>query len=103
MSGILDSTTTEIARPPFSHTVVLSALTAGGLGVAFLAQWYTVFILGPKRPKTETAVTLAPVASTTGGGLWASYNSITVWHGEDADSGNPGLVKFQIRPNPLAR
>ncbi|WP_050986430.1 carboxypeptidase-like regulatory domain-containing protein [Rhizorhabdus wittichii] len=44
-----------------------------------------------------------PGAGWKGGGLWASYNSITVWHGEDADSGNPGLVKFQIRPDPLAR
>lgn len=42
-------------------------------------------------------------AGWKGAGLWASYNTITVWHGEGADNGNPGLVKFQIRPDPLAR
>lgn len=46
-------------------TLIIGPLLAG-------AMIGTVFILGPKRPKTETAVTLAPVASTTGGGLWAS-------------------------------
>lgn len=38
-----------------------------------------------------------------GRGLWATYGAQTTWHIEGGKGTNPKLVKFQIRPNPLAR
>lgn len=49
MTDVLDPPAADLRRPRFMQTLALSALTAGGLGVAFLAQWYTVFVLGPGR------------------------------------------------------
>ena len=52
------------------------------------------------------------VASTTragwkGKGLWTSYSSYATWHIEGGRRGRTGMlpkaVKFQIRPNPLAK
>jgi hypothetical protein len=38
-----------------------------------------------------------------GRAYWATYSTIPVWHQEGGDQGHgPQLVKFQLRPNPLA-
>jgi hypothetical protein len=38
-----------------------------------------------------------------GRGLWADYGTNLVWHIEGGKDARSALVKFQIRPNPLAR
>jgi hypothetical protein len=38
-----------------------------------------------------------------GRGLWSSYSSYTPWHYEGGKGTKPKLVKFQMRPNPLAK
>ena len=41
-----------------------------------------------------------PDAGWKGRGVWASYDSMSNWHAEGGKGG--GIVKFQIRPHPLA-
>ena len=38
-----------------------------------------------------------------GRGLWSTYSSYTPWHQEGGKGSRPKAVKFQIRPNPLAK
>ncbi len=49
-----------------------------------------------------------PQAGWKGRGLWASYSTYATWHIEGGKGeGGPGVlpkaVKFQMRPNPLAK
>jgi hypothetical protein len=42
-------------------------------------------------------------AGWKGRGLWGSFSHVPVWHQEGGDEAlGPGLVKFQVRPDPLA-
>lgn len=43
-----------------------------------------------------------PNTGWKGKGLWSSYASISPWHCEGGKGQTPKVVKFQIRPNPLA-
>ena len=44
-----------------------------------------------------------PGAGWKGKGFWASYASYAAWHAEGGKGTLPKAVKFQIRPNPLAK
>jgi hypothetical protein len=43
-----------------------------------------------------------PDAGWKGRGVWADYGTNAVWHNEGGKGTQGNLVKFQIRPNPLA-
>jgi hypothetical protein len=38
-----------------------------------------------------------------GKGLWATYSTRAVFHFEGGKENRPRVVKFQVRPDPLAR
>jgi hypothetical protein len=44
-----------------------------------------------------------PKAGWKGKGLWATYSSVTPWHYEGGRGQTSKAVKFQLRPNPLAK
>ena len=44
-----------------------------------------------------------PNAGWKGRGLWANYGTNAVWHNEGGKGTNGALVKFQLRPDPLAK
>jgi hypothetical protein len=44
-----------------------------------------------------------PSAGWKGRGLWSSYSMYTPWHQEGGKGTRPKVVKFQVRPNPLAK
>jgi hypothetical protein len=44
-----------------------------------------------------------PKAGWKGRGLWSSYSMYTPWHQEGGKGSRPKVVKFQMRPNPLAK
>jgi len=44
-----------------------------------------------------------PNAGWKGKGLWATYSTRTVFHSEGGKENRPKVVKFQLRPDPLAR
>ncbi|MBI2186857.1 MAG: carboxypeptidase regulatory-like domain-containing protein [Acidobacteria bacterium] len=44
-----------------------------------------------------------PKAGWKGRGLWSSYGMYTPWHQEGGKGTRPKVVKFQMRPNPLAK
>ncbi len=43
-----------------------------------------------------------PNAGWKGRGVWATYGAAVTWHIEGGKGVKPGIVKFQVRPNPLA-
>ena len=43
-----------------------------------------------------------PDAGWKGRGVWATYGEAATWHIEGGRGVKPGIVKFQVRPNPLA-
>lgn len=43
-----------------------------------------------------------PEAGWKGRGVWATYGSAAPWHIEGGKGVKPGIVKFQVRPDPLA-
>ena len=43
-----------------------------------------------------------PNAGWKGRGVWATYGAAATWHIEGGKGVRPGIVKFQIRPDPLA-
>ena len=43
-----------------------------------------------------------PDAGWKGRGVWATYGAAATWHIEGGQGVKPGLLRFQIRPNPLA-
>ena len=43
-----------------------------------------------------------PSTGWKGKALWSSYSQVPVWHQEDGEGAFVKLVKFQVRPNPLA-
>ena len=43
-----------------------------------------------------------PTTGWKGRGVWAAYGTNAVWHIEGGKGTKSNLVKFQIRPNPLA-
>jgi hypothetical protein len=43
-----------------------------------------------------------PNAGWMGRGVWATYGEAATWHIEGGKGVRPGIVKFQVRPNPLA-
>ncbi len=43
-----------------------------------------------------------PDAGWKGRGMWATYAEAAPWHIEGGKGAKPGLVRFQVRPNPLA-
>jgi hypothetical protein len=44
-----------------------------------------------------------PKGGWKGRGVWADYGTNLIWHIEGGTSARSSLVKFQLRPNPLAR
>ena len=44
-----------------------------------------------------------PNAGWKGRGLWANYGSYTPWHSEGGKGTSGKAVKFQLRPDPLAK
>jgi hypothetical protein len=44
-----------------------------------------------------------PNAGWKGRGFWSSYSMYTPWHQEGGKGTRPKVVKFQARPNPLAK
>ena len=44
-----------------------------------------------------------PKAGWKGRGIWSSYSMYTPWHQEGGKGTRPKVVKFQMRPNPLAK
>src|SRR5437870_8986926 len=42
-------------------------------------------------------------AGWKGRGFWSSYSMYTPWHQEGGKGTRPKVVKFQVRPNPLAK
>jgi hypothetical protein len=44
-----------------------------------------------------------PNAGWKGKGLWSTYSSYAAWHAEGGPGTRPKVVKFQMRPNPLAK
>ena len=44
----------------------------------------------------------APEAGWKGRGVWASNNSVVIWHNEGGRGMTSEIVRFQIRPHPLA-
>jgi len=44
-----------------------------------------------------------PKAGWKGRGIWANYGEVPLWHQEEGEGSFAKLVKFQIRPDPLAR
>ena len=43
-----------------------------------------------------------PDAGWKGRGVWATYGAAVTWHIEGGVGAKPGIVKFQVRPDPLA-
>ena len=43
-----------------------------------------------------------PNAGWKGRGVWASYDSVANWHNEGGAGMTSEIVKFQVRPHPLA-
>ena len=43
-----------------------------------------------------------PEAGWKGRGVWASNNSVVIWHNEGGRGMTSEIVRFQIRPHPLA-
>ena len=43
-----------------------------------------------------------PNAGWKGRGVWATYGAAVTWHIEGGQGAKPGIVKFQVRPDPLA-
>ncbi len=43
-----------------------------------------------------------PDVGWKGRGVWATYGEAATWHIEGGQGVKPGIVKFQVRPNPLA-
>jgi hypothetical protein len=44
-----------------------------------------------------------PKAGWKGRGLWSSYSMYAPWHQEGGKGSRPKIVKFQVRPDPLAK
>jgi hypothetical protein len=44
-----------------------------------------------------------PKGGWKGRGLWSSYSMYTPWHQEGGKGSRPKIVKFQVRPDPLAK
>ena len=44
-----------------------------------------------------------PNAGWKGRGFWSSYSMYSPWHQEGGKGTRPKVVKFQARPNPLAK
>jgi hypothetical protein len=42
-------------------------------------------------------------AGWKGRGIWSSYSMYTPWHQEGGQGSRPKVVKFQVRPDPLAK
>ena len=43
-----------------------------------------------------------PDAGWKGRGVWATYGAAATWHIEGGRGVKPGMLKFQVRPDPLA-
>ena len=43
-----------------------------------------------------------PDGGWKGRGVWATYGAAVTWHIEGGKGVKPGLLKFQVRPHPLA-
>ena len=43
-----------------------------------------------------------PKGGWKGRGLWSVYAQDTTWHQEGGKAQRPKVIKFQLRPNPLA-
>jgi hypothetical protein len=44
-----------------------------------------------------------PAAGWKGRGVWSTFSTYTPWHQEGGKGTRPKVVKFQVRPNPLAK
>jgi hypothetical protein len=54
-------------------------------------------------PRSATIRVDDPKAGWKGGGLWSSFATYASWHLEPGKGALPKVVKFQMRPNPLAK
>jgi hypothetical protein len=54
-------------------------------------------------PRSATIRIDDPNAGWKGKGLWSSYSTFTNWHLEGGRGTKPKVVKFQMRPSPLAK
>jgi hypothetical protein len=43
-----------------------------------------------------------PQAGWKGKGVWSTFSQVPVWHQEGGEGSSEELVRFQIRPDPLA-
>ena len=43
-----------------------------------------------------------PDGGWKGRGVWATYGAAVTWHIEGGPGVKPGMIKFQVRPDPLA-
>ena len=43
-----------------------------------------------------------PNAGWKGRGVWATFGAAVTWHIEGGQGAKPGIIKFQVRPDPLA-
>ena len=54
-------------------------------------------------PRSATGRIDNPNAGWKGKGLWSSYSIYAPWHIEGGKGAHQKVVKFQMRPNPLAK
>ncbi len=54
-------------------------------------------------PRSATARLDNPNTGWKGKGLWSSYSTFATWHQEGGKGTLPKVVKFQMRPSPLAK
>ena len=68
-------------------------------------QWVTLRVPYPMGffPRSANERIDDPKAGWKGRGLWADYGSYVKWHIEGGPGTLPKVVKFQMRPNPLAK
>ena len=69
--------------------------------VVLMGGWLVWFTLPGQAAEGDISGT---IASSHGpeAGVWATYGEAATWHIEGGKGVRPGIVKFQVRPNPLA-
>ena len=60
-------------------------------------------VLTPIPPGLSTLPRVTPDAGWKGRGLWSTYGNRTPFHLEGGKGTTSKIVKFQLRPDPLAR
>ena len=57
---------------------------------------------GPEEGVWVIAETDDPNGGWKGRGVWATSAAAATWHIEGGQNAKPGIIKFQVRPDPLA-